>query len=322
MNETEQQLRLIATSALKSIARNEQIKQHVLESESLYPLILRAARRFIAGETRDQALPEAIKLISKGYSVSLDCIGENKTLEKECTEAKNEFLQLVRSLRGTGHLSTMSLDLSKIGMMVDGELAYRHLEELLREASLYGVTIMISAEESFKTEQIVELYKRAAGNYVNVGITLQAHLHRTERDLAEIQHYPGRIRIVKGAYQESEDNGEPRSERLTEKYLRLVEARVASGHPVSIATHDEAILGELRRRGYLGQPNVEVEMLYGIRADLLKTLKDEGYRARVYLPYGKEWHLYFFHRLAEYPPNLYRAIADMVTPPTSLQCEY
>jgi proline dehydrogenase len=313
MNE-DSALRTLATDALKSIARNEQIKSRISNSEELYPLLFRAARRYITGETKEDAVFHAVRLNMKGYATSLEYIGENVREERECSEAAKEFLRLIGMYGSAGRSATISLDLSHIGMTADEELAYRHLEELIREAAIYGMTIMISAEESYKASRILELYKRAASVYPNVGVTLQAHLHRAERDLEEIKHFPGRIRIVKGAFQETGENGVPRSESLNDKYLRLAETAIAAGRPVSIATHDEAVLREARGRGLIARPNVEVEMLYGIRPDLLKRLKDDGYRARVYLPYGTEWHLYFFHRLSENPPNLYRAIADMAMP--------
>ncbi|MNI21374.1 Proline dehydrogenase 1 [compost metagenome] len=307
-------LRILATDTLKWIARNEQVNNHIRHSNELYPLLFRAAQRFITGETREDAVTEALKLIWKGYSVSLECIGENIVDEQACIVAKNEFIQLIR-LAGNARLeTTISLDLSHIGMIVDKELAYDHLIELTREAALHGLTIMISAEESTKTDQIIGLYKRVSGVYANVGITLQAHLYRTEQDLMDIEGYSGRVRIVKGAFQESKEVAVPRSEELSKRYLQLIEKLVISGRPVSIATHDKLIIEEVRQRGYLKQPHVEVEMLYGIQPDLLKVLKAEGYRTRVYVPYGKEWHLYFCHRLAEYPPNIYRALADMVSP--------
>jgi proline dehydrogenase len=307
-------LRMMATNALKSIARSEQIKTYIQESKDLNPLIFRAAQRFVAGENRDEAISEAFELISKGYFVSMECIGENTRTNQECEAAKNEFLQLARTVGEAGLQTTISLDLSHIGMTVDPELAYGHLVELAREAVQYGITIMIGAEDSAKTDMILKLYKRINEIYPNVGITLQAHQHRTERDFLDIQSCQGRIRIVKGAFQESKKIAVPRSEELNARYLHLTEMMVSTGRPVSIATHDEVIIEEVRQRRYLEQPNVEVEMLYGIRPDLLKKLKEDGHRTRVYLSYGKEWYLYFCHRLAEFPPNIYRAIADMATP--------
>ena len=127
-------------------------------------------------------------------------------------------------------------------------------------------------------------------------------------------HLPGKIRLVKGAYQEPEKRAMKRGEALDERFLSLIEMAVSAQHPLSIATHDQHLLQELARRKWLAVPHVEVEMLYGVRPDLLKQMKQAGYQTRLYLPYGTEWYLYLCHRLAEYPPNIYQALADCVQP--------
>ncbi|WP_245583550.1 proline dehydrogenase family protein [Paenibacillus assamensis] len=300
-----------ASQALKAIARNEKMKSQVQRGEGLYPLLSSAARRFVVGETREEAISEASELLLKGYGVSLECIRENVRDVRDCISAKDEFLAIIRTVGQANLQSTVSLDLSYMGMNMDPQLTYEHLLELAQEAERYGITIMISAEESTKIDQIINIYKRIGEQYANVGITLQAHLHRTLHDYLDIQAYPGKIRIVKGAYQEAADVALPRSEELNERYLDIVEMVAASGRQISIATHDEAIIEKVVKKGYLQQPNVEIEMLYGVRPERLKELKDEGYRTKVYVLYGVEWYLYVCHRLAEHPPNIYKAIEDM-----------
>lgn len=311
MNETE--LGFLVTGALKRIARSASINQFIKESEDLYPILFKAAQQFIVGELRSDAVLKGLELTQNGYAVSMEYLGENIQDERQAMEVNNEILQLIRKSSDIGSLSTISLDLSHIGLMIDEDLAYQQLSELAHEANRHGQTIMISAEESTKTDRIIQLYKRANEVYSNVGITLQAYLHRTEQDLEAIQHCRGRIRLVKGAYQELGEQALARSERLDAKYIGIAERLVTTGRPISVATHDEAIIEQLRLRGVWNQPGVELEMLYGIRPDLLKNMKMNGYRTRVYLPYGEKWHLYFFHRLSEYPPNVYKAIVDMMS---------
>lgn len=305
---------ILAVNALKSIARNEGIKAHIQRSPDLYGLLLRAAKRFVTGETKEECIARALNLMSKGYLVSLEYIGENTKTDWECVNAKDEFMRIIRSVGDNGVKSTISLDLSHIGLSVDPDLTYSNLAEIAEEAVRHDLTVMISMEESAKTDQIFELYKKTARSCPNVGITVQAHLYRTEKDLRELLDYPGRIRIVKGAYQEPSAIAIPRSRQLDERYIQFVEIAVKAGHPVSIASHDETVIEEVRRRGYLEHPHAETEMLYGIRPGLLRALNGAGYRTKVYLTYGKEWYLYLCHRLAEYPPNIYVAIADIVEP--------
>ncbi len=305
------------SKALKSIARNQHIKSYIQQSNELYPSLLKAAKRFVTGEYKQDGIEIANELISKGYFISLEYIGENTKELEDCIKVKEEFLNLIGKMGSMSMKQTVSLDLSHIGLSLNPDLAYMHLIEIAEQTSQYGITLMISMEESSKTDAILDIYKKATEQYPNVGITLQAHLYRSSDDIKELIHYPGRIRVVKGAYEESAEIAIGRSEELTERYLSLVDILVAANHPVSIATHDEVIIQELLHRKHVQQPNVEFEMLYGIGSDLICDLKEKGYQTKVYLTYGKDWYLYLCHRLAEYPPNIYTAISDIVQPKLS-----
>lgn len=300
------------SNALKSVARNEGIKQYIQNSEELYPLFMRAAKRFVSGEKRPDAMKKAKELIEKGYLVSLEFIGENTKTADECQLAKEEFLSLIHELGAHRMKSTISFDLSHIGMAIDRKLGLENLKEMAQAAEQYELNLMISMEESEKTDRILEIYKEAASIYKNIGITLQVHLKRSLDDLTELLNYPGKIRLVKGAYQEPEELVIGRSEELTERYLKFIEKSVKANHPISIATHDEGILQQVLERGYIHDSNVELEMLDGVRPDLIKKVKDQGYHARVYVTYGTEWYLYLAHRIAEYPPNIYTAVSDII----------
>lgn len=299
---------------LKSVARNEHIKSYIQQSNELYPLLLKAAKRFVTGENKQEGIEIANELISKGYFISLEYIGENITDLKKCIKAKDEFLNLIEEMGSMSIKQTVSLDLSHIGLSVNPETAYIHLLQIAKKANMYGITLMISMEESSKTNDILDIYKKASEQYPNVGITIQAHLYRSNNDIQELIRYPGKIRVVKGAYQESAEVAMSRSKELNNCYLKLVEQLIEANHPVSIATHDETLIQEIVHRQYLNHPNVEIEMLYGIRPDLLSNLKSKEYNCKVYLTYGKEWYLYLCHRIAEYPENLYRAVTDMINP--------
>ncbi|MFI8496861.1 proline dehydrogenase family protein [Peribacillus butanolivorans] len=298
--------------ALKSIARNLDIKESIQQSPELYPLFQKSAKRFVTGESKENAVSIGDQLIHKGYHISLEFIGENTKNKAECVRAKEEFIALIKECGNRGISSRISLDLSHIGLSVNPELAYEYLLEIAKEAQSHGLSLMISMEESAKTDQILSIYKRVVSEYSNVGVTLQAQLHRTLEDLNTLLNYPGTIRIVKGAYQEPSDICIPRSGKLDERYIQLVDLCVKAGHQVSIASHDEVIHKQIIERGYLQNPNVEAEMLYGICPELCKQLKDEGLPVRVYLTYGVESFLYLCHRIAEYPPNIYVAITDMI----------
>lgn len=302
------------SQALKSIARNEHIKSYIQKSNELYPLLLQAAQRFVTGEHKKDGIVTAKELISRGYFISLEYIGENTTDLEECRKAKNEFLNLIEEMGSLSMKQTISLDLSHIGLAVNSETAYIQLLEMAKKANLYGITLMISMEESSKTSDILDIYKKTTEQYPNVGVTIQAHLYRSYNDIQELIHYPGKIRVVKGAYQEPVDIAMSRSKELNNRYLKLVQQLIEADHSVSIATHDEMLIQEMEHRQYLNQPHVEMEMLYGVRPDLLRNLKRKEYNCKVYLTYGKEWYLYLCHRIAEYPENLYSVVTDIINP--------
>ncbi|PJO44329.1 proline dehydrogenase family protein [Lysinibacillus xylanilyticus] len=304
----------LVIKALKSAARDEQMKHAVQQSMELYPLLWKAAKRYVTGEKKKDALQMALKLIAKDYQVSIEFIGENTTDLVECQKVKDEFLQLIERMGASSMKQTVSLDLSHIGLSINAELAYKHLVELARKANQYEITLMISMEESSKTSDILDIYKKVASQFSNVGITLQVHLYRTEEDIQQLIQYPGKVRLVKGAFQEPIDVALQRSEALNERYLLFAEQLINANHPISIATHDDVLIQEMEQRQYFNQSNVEIEMLYGIRPDLIHQLKAKGCRCKVYLTYGSEWYLYLCHRLAEYPENLFLAIADIINP--------
>lgn len=302
----------LVIQALKAAARDERLKYAVQQSTELYPLLWKAAKRYVTGEKREDAIAAARNYLNDNYNISIEYIGENTTNLRDCQRAKDELLQVIEEMGILSLKQTVSFDLSHIGLSINAEIAYKHLEELTQKAQQYGITLMISMEESSKTNDIITLYKKIATEYTNVGITLQVQLYRTKLDLQELMQYPGKIRLVKGAFQESVDIAMIRSEELNKHYLDYVDQLVNANHPLSIATHDEMLIQEIERRQYLDNSNVEVEMLYGVRPTLLNELRRKDYRCRVYLTYGNEWYLYLCHRIAEHPENLYLAVTDII----------
>ncbi len=298
--------------AIKKIARNKEVKAYIQENEQIYSLLKEGAKRYITGENRADGMKIVQKFLEEGYRVSLEYIGENSTTIKESIIAKEEFLHSIDDFSTLSMQETISLDLSHIGLTIDPKIAEENMMEIAEKAHSHNITVMISMEESDKTDAILSIYKNVSKQFSNVGITIQAHLYRSREDIKELLTYSGRIRVVKGAYKEPTDIAILRSPALTENYLTIVEQLIKANHPVSIATYDEAILDELEMRNYFQLPNVEIEMLYGIQPHLLKKLKDKGYPCKVYLTYGNDWFLYICHRLAEHPENIYQFITDIV----------
>lgn len=310
MKKSAEQVRFAAS--LKSIARNQSIKQYIQTNPLLSEVVSRGAKRFVAGETRQDGLKRATDYLQQHHRISLEFIGENTMSKQECITAKEELKQLIVEMGEITEEGTVSFDLSHIGMMIDEDFTYDQLNELAEVAKERQVTLMISMEESEKTDRILSLYERVVKVYANVGITLQVHLHRSEMDLQRLLRLNGRIRLVKGAYQEPEARYLQRSETLNARYIEFVETCVKASHELSIATHDEQLLQALGENGLLQADRVEIEMLDGVQKNLLDAYQQSGCQTRVYITYGTEWYLYVVHRIAEHPENVYTLIADMV----------
>lgn len=305
----------VAAAALRHISRDQAIKAYIQENAAIHAVLLRAARRFIGGETLAECLETARALQEQGCAVTIDYMGENTRDEAMARQATAEFLQVIQAIAAHKLDATVSLDLSHIGLAIDAEHALRNASTLAQAARDADTEIMISMEGTERIDEIIALHQQLCQNYDNVGITLQAYLRRTTNDLASALQRPGRIRLVKGAYEEAPGVAEPRGEILNRGYRDYMEILLLSDHPCSIAMHDLNLLNAAHkyiRRQRLKKHPFEFEMLYGVTPDRLQLMRERGYRARVYLPYGREWYLYLCHRLAEYPPNIYRAIGDAV----------
>lgn len=311
-------IELEVAEVLKHIALNENIKAHIIQHPSLYRPLLHAALRFIGGESLAQCVKTAKSLNQQGFAVTIDYMGESTRDAEMAEQATQEFLNVIQAIAAQNLDSSVSLDLSHIGMVINAELCYENAYLLAESAKSKGLEIMISMEGTDRTSLILQIHKRLCETFDNVGITLQAYLHRTPEDLEAALHRPGKIRLVKGAYAATADLAKPRGKELDDSYRFLMEKLLKSGHPCSIATHDPALLDPIPlehahkfiQNEEIKQTQIEFEMLKGVAQERLEKMREYGYRTRIYLPYGQEWHLYLCNRLAEYPPNIYRAIID------------
>jgi proline dehydrogenase len=196
---------------------------------------------------------------------------------------------------------------------IDIDLAFENASALAQAAREAGIEIMIGAEGFERTNAIFDLHRRLCECYDNVGITIQAYLYRSVSDMVPALDRPGKIRLVKGTYEEPSDVVRHCKEAIDSAYREFLETLLVSGHSCSIASHDPALLDHAHR--FIQEFNfnkelIEFEMLYGVAMDRLHDMLRQGYRSRVYIPYGQEWYRYVCHRMAEYPPNIYRALTD------------
>lgn len=308
-------IELEVAKALRHIALDEDIKSYVLQHPPLYQALLHAAMRFIGGETLTQCVETAASLNQEGCAVTIDYMGESTRDAAMAEQATQEFLKVIQAIANQRLDSSVSLDLSHIGMVIDAELGYRNACILAEAAHNADLEMMISMEGTDRTTLILDIHQRLGERFDNVGITIQAYLYRTLDDLAIVLQRPGKIRLVKGAYEAPSNLARSRGADLNTAYHQLMETLLKSGHSCSIATHDQSLLNyahKFLQEQDVERDKIEFEMLKGVTPERLKAMGEYGYRTRIYLPYGQEWHLYLCNRLAEYPPNIYQAIADAV----------
>ena len=307
-----------SAQALRRLALDEGLKARVMSDPGLAEIAHRVARRYVAGETLPEALDRAASVVHRGHAASLELVGESVRDRQVADEATEAFIAVAHAIGRAGLPSTISLDLSHIGLLVDPALGVHSARRVARAAAAVGTTVMLSAESSDRTDLVLDAYEQVHDACPAVGITLQARLRRTPDDLERVMARAGTVRLVKGAFEEPEDVAIARqSPELPRTYLALADRLITSGHRTSVATHDEALLGALlaRHGDALRAGHVEFEMLLGLGEHVLDQLHTAGYRTREYVVFGRQWWLYVLNRVSEQPDRLHTALADALTVP-------
>ena len=266
------------------------------------------ARRFIAGETAAEAIEAARALDARGMAVTMDLLGESVTSLAKADAATRDYIGVIDAMTAAGVGRNISLKLTQLGLDVDKAIAVDNLRKILERAESAGFFVRIDMENSPYTVVTLEIYETLwRHGYHHLGVVLQSALYRSENDLAAINAFGGRVRLVKGAYKEPKSVAYPKKADVDAAYARMLKTLITEGHDPAIATHDPAMI-ELARK-IAGEHGVasdrfEFQMLYGVRRDLQATLLKAGYRVRVYIPFGREWFPYFMRRLGERPANV------------------
>jgi proline dehydrogenase len=307
-----------AAAALRRIARDETLKARVEADPELFNLLLRAARRYIGGVDLAECTRTIQNLNAQGFLTTADYMGESTRDEAKARAETQHFIDLVNVIRTQKLRSGVSLDLSHIGLSVSQALALANTRRIALAAREAGLELMISMEGSERTDEILDTHAKLCAEFDHIGITVQARMHRTPQDVAALLKLPGRIRLVKGAYEEATAIAHPRpSAGLDAAYRALAATLIGSGHLCSIATHDlqqidwaHALIKE--RYGDVHPAHVEFETLVGLGPAASQRTLALGYPTRQYVVYGQEWFLYVCHRIAEQPERLYQAVADVV----------
>ena len=276
-----------------------------------WPLARRVARRYVAGEQIQEALASARELHEKGIFVTLDYLGESVHSEADTKEVIDMYLTLLDQIRAENIEASISVKLTHIGFDISEELVVTNLRHILTRAKQHGIAVTIDMESSTYTGRTLRIYRTMRDEYDfdNVGTVIQAYLHRSENDIAELASEPAHIRLCKGAYLESPEIAYQDKQEVSNQYIRLMGRWFGTPGEsyLAIATHDENMIhAGLQIIDALAVPNsrYEFQMLYGVRADRQESLQSAGHKVRVYVPFGSTWYPYFVRRLAERPANL------------------
>jgi proline dehydrogenase len=285
-----------------------------------FPPAWMVASRFVAGESVDEAIEATRQLNARGLMATMDYLGESVSAAGEANAARDQILFLLDRIHAANVDSNVSLKLSQLGLNIDENLAVNNLRMILQRARQYDRRVRIDMEESALVDVTLDIYRRLrfGEGFDNVGVVIQAYLFRSEQDVKELVEQGAWVRLVKGAYKEPPDIAFAEKADTDANMMRLVHMMVSeqarkNGVYLAVASHDEAIIAatnEYAQRQGVGKQEYEFQLLYGIRRDLQEQLVAQGYRVRIYVPYGTAWYPYFMRRLAERPANLWFFVSN------------
>jgi proline dehydrogenase len=267
----------------------------------------RMARRFVAGETLDEAIEAARACNNAGMLVSLDYLGENCSTTSDAQRSRDSYLEVYERIAQEKLHANVSCKLTQLGLDLNVEFCQGLVRSIAERAASYDNFLRIDMEGSMYTQRTIDVVKRIRSNTPVVGTVIQSYLYRSETDIQDLLAYGCRIRLCKGAYKESQDVAYPNKKDVDFNYIRLMKILLPSGFYHGIATHDPRMIAETIRWAatkQISKDDFEFQMLYGVRTDLQRRLVKDGYRVRIYIPYGNDWFPYFMRRLAERPANL------------------
>ena len=265
------------------------------------------SHRFVAGEALQEAIAAARVCNDLGMSVSLDYLGENVATAADAQRARDAYLEVFDRIAAEKLDANVSCKLTQLGLDMSVEFCEGQLLSIVERAASYGNFLRADMEGSLYTARTIDVVKRVRSQSPAIGTVIQAYLYRSEQDVNDLLAYGCRIRLCKGAYKEPPEVAFPKKEHVDANYVKLMQLLLTSGFYHGIATHDPKMIAATIRCAAdkkISKEEFEFQMLYGVRTDLQRQLVRDGFRLRIYIPYGQDWFPYFMRRLAERPANL------------------
>ena len=283
----------------------------------------RAVRRFMPGEHLEDALTEAAVLGSRGIGTVITRLGENITSAAEADAVRAHYIDAIADIARRDLPTHLSVKLTQLGLDISAEQATTCLHDIISASHDVGAPVWVDMESSRYTDATIDVFRRVRREHENVGICVQAYLHRTQDDLRELLTTTTAIRLVKGAYKEPPAIAIADKHAVDDNYfacaVQLLEAarQTTVGYVPAFATHDVALIGKIISHAeQMGVPreHYEFQMLYGIRVAEQQKLASEGYRLRVLISYGSAWFAWYMRRLAERPANIWFVLKSVMAP--------
>lgn len=273
------------------------------------------ARRFVAAETFEETIPKIKAINNKNIRVTLDLLGENVKEKTTADETVEIYIELLESIHAAGLSSTISVKLTMMGLDIDEEYCKKNLFRLLDKARELGSFVRIDMEGSEYTQSTIDIFREAHGKYSgHVGIVIQAYLRRSQKDIEELAEIGADIRLCKGAYKEPADIALQNMRDIREAFRRFAIILFEKTPFPRMATHDDELIEWIQ--SYTAEKNIskdrfEFQMLYGLREETMEEFVQNGFQARVYVPYGTMWFPYFKRRLMERKENILFVLSNL-----------
>ncbi len=262
------------------------------------------SKKYIAGKTLQSAVDTVKQLNSKGILATLDVLGESVHNKEEAIEAKNKALEVLDAIVKYKLNANLSIKPTQMGLAIDKEVAYQNIIELVKKAASINNFVRIDMEDSPYTDATLDLYKRIFSEIKNVGVVLQAYLKRTSNDTVVLNKIGTNYRLCKGIYIEPASIAYKDKQAIRDNYMKCLELMLKNGNYVGIATHDKYLIDksyELIKNLNIPKDKFEFQMLLGVREDLRDKINSDGYKIRIYVPFGEDWYKYSIRRLQENP---------------------
>ncbi len=291
-----------------ALSQSARARQLVMQ----YGPMRRLARRFIAGETIDEAIAVVRELNQGGILATLDHLGENVSSQEDAERAAQEYRELAHRIAEEALQSSISVKPTHVGLDFGEDFCYSQLRTVVDTARDLNLTVEVDMEGSTYTQATLNVFHRLLDAYSNLRVALQAYLYRTEKDLERLIERGSSVRLCKGAYDEPSSIAWRNKVDVDASYARLMHMMLSdqalqNGFYPALATHDHNLILQVEReaaRREMDRRRFEFQMLYGVRRDWQQRLANDGYRVRIYVPYGTQWYPYFMRRLAERPANV------------------